>query len=136
MGCNCENCGGRTLGLHHIGVMVRDIEASKAFYLGTLGFSLIDEADNNGAKLALIGVGSCVIELIQRPDHEPRPAGIIDHIAIAVEDIDTLVCKLIEKQVVFETNAIGVFPHLFGGLKNIFFAGPDGERLEFFEPIC
>lgn len=133
MACNCDQCGGRMTGLAHIGIFVADIERSKAFYLDDLGMELIDECAPNGLKLALVGVGSCILELIQRPEHDARPAGVVDHIAIAVEDIEPLVCKLVEKQVAFESNEISDAPDIFGGIKNIFFSGPDGERLEFFE---
>ncbi|MDL2205859.1 VOC family protein [Eubacteriales bacterium OttesenSCG-928-N13] len=135
MACNCDQCGGRTTGLHHIGIYVADIEVSKAFYIEKLGFELLQEAAPGDTKLALIGVGSCVIELIQRADHAPRQAGVIDHIAISVEDIDQIVCRLIEKMVVFESGEVNDAPDLFGGIRNIFFSGPDGERLEFFESI-
>lgn len=133
MGCNCEQCGGKLKGLAHIGIQVADIAASKAFYVDTLGFTLThEEAMDNGVKLAFLNIGTCLLELVEVPNHAPRPAGVIDHIAIEVEDIETVVCKLIEKQVTFLTNEINESP-ILGGIKNIFFTGPDGERLEFFE---
>lgn len=133
MGCKCEQCGGKVVGLAHIGVQVRDIEASKAFYVGSLGFELTDECQMGPTKLAFLNVGDCKIELIQPGDFRPRVPGQIDHICVEVEDIDTLVCKLIEKGVKFDSDRINDAPGLLGGVRNIFFAGPDGERIEFFE---
>ena len=133
MSCNCENCGGRITGLAHIGVFVKDIVVSKAFYIDTLGMKLTHEG-NNGT-LALIQEGSMILELIEAPDKLPREAGVVDHIAFAVEDIETLMCKLIEKGVKFNTDTVTTVPGLFGGIRNLWFDGPDGERLEFFEFI-
>jgi len=120
-------------GLAHIGIMVKDIDVSKEFYVDKLGFILTDEVNmDNGVRLAFLNVGTCLLELVQTPDHSPRGAGAVDHVAIEVEDIETLVCKLVEKQINFLTNEIAEVP-ILGGIKNIFFTGPDGERLEFFE---
>ncbi len=134
MPCNCENCGGRITGLAHIGVYVKDMDRSKDFYLNTLGMELQAEEVLGEMKLALLGVGGLIIELVAKPNAEPRANGPVDHIAIACEDIDTLVCKLIEKGVAFDTDAISE-SSIFGGIKNIFFKGPDGESLEFFEYV-
>ncbi len=133
MPCNCENCGGRITGLAHIGILVQDMDRSKDYYVNTLGMQLQADECAGDTKLVMVGIGSLVIELIQKPDHQPRPAGVVDHVAIACEDIETLVCKLIEKGVRFDANEISHNPTLFGGIKNIFFKGPDGEILEFFE---
>lgn len=132
MGCTCEQCGGRILGLAHIGIMVKDMEVSKAFYVGKLGFEVTQEITmGNGTKLCFMNIGTCLLELIETPSYAPRPAGVVDHVCVEVEDIETLVCKLIEKQVVFETGEVGYPKEL--GAKNIFFKGPDGERIEFFD---
>jgi hypothetical protein len=37
MPCNCENCGGRILGLAHIGLFVSNLERSKAYLRGRPG---------------------------------------------------------------------------------------------------
>lgn len=131
MACNCKNCGGRVVGLAHIGLYVSDLARSKAFYIDDLGFEPDGDYQLPGCSISFVRAGSCVVELIRRDAHEPRPAGCFDHVCIEVEDIDTLVCKLIEKNVRFETDHVVDIPEL--SIRNIFFAGPDGERLEFFE---
>ncbi|MBQ3080312.1 MAG: VOC family protein [Clostridia bacterium] len=133
MGCNCDNCGGVVTGLHHIGVHVRDAKISEKFYVELLGFEKTAEFHNGPTTLVFVKAGSCVIELIENADKTERPKGVIDHVALQVKDIESLVCRLIEKQIVFDTMDIQVNPWLFGGAKNIFFKGPDGERIEFFE---
>ena len=117
-------------GLAHIGVFVKDIAASIDFYM-RLGFSLDDEADV-GIKLAFLSAGTCLIELIEQKDGEPRSAGAVDHVAMEVDDI----AKAIECAVAngIQIDASAVKPgNILGGIKNVFFAGPDGEKLEFFE---
>ena len=131
MACKCENCGGRITGLAHIGVYVSDIAKSKAFYVDDLGFEHAGDFRLPACSIAFVKAGSCVLELIQRDEGAPREAGIFDHVCMEVEDIDTLLCKLIEKNIRFETDHIVDIPEL--AIRNVFFSGPDGERLEFCE---
>jgi len=133
MACNCNNCGGVVTGLHHIGVHVRDAKISEKFYVETLGFEKTYEFHNGPTTLIFVKAGSCVIELIENANKDDRPVGTIDHIALEVKDIEPFVCRLTEKMVNFDTGEIRENPWLFGGAKNIFFKGPDGERIEFFE---
>ena len=56
----------KLLGLAHIGIYTKDLEASKAFYT-KLGFRL-DGESCPGAKLAFMSLGSCLLELIQLAD--------------------------------------------------------------------
>ena len=133
MECKCDKCGGKITGLAHIGIRVADMDASIKFYVDTLGFELTNEQSMGATKLAFLNIGTCLLELIQPADFAPREAGSIDHIAVEVIDIEPLVCRLIEKGVKFLTDGINVVPELLGGVKNIFFEGPDGERIEFFE---
>ena len=133
MGCNCDNCGGKIVGLAHIGVRVSDMDASIRFYTEVLGFELTSRQMLGTTELAFLNIGTCLIELIHPANFEARVPGQIDHIAMEVKDIEMLVCRLIEKRVPFLTNEINTAPTLLDGVKNIFFTGPDGERFEFFE---
>lgn len=135
MDCNCEKCGGKILGLAHIGIRVRDLEESIKFYTETLGFELTARQQPGSSKLAFLHIGTCLLELIQPDPFEPREPGQIDHIAVEVTGIESLVCRLIEKRVHFLNDDIMFHPNLLGGVKNIFFTGPDGERIEFFEYV-
>ena len=133
MGCKCDNCGGKIVGLAHIGVRVSDMDASIRFYTEVLGFELTHRQMLGTTELAFLNIGTCLIELIHPANFEPRQAGQVDHIAMEVKDIEMLVCRLIEKRVPFLSNNINDAPALLDGVKNIFFTGPDGERFEFFE---
>ena len=131
MPCNCANCGGRISGLAHIGLFVSDLSVSKSFYMDTLGFEAAGDYQLPSCRISFVRAGSCVIELIQRASGEPRQAGLFDHVCLEVDDIESLVCKLIEKNIRFETDNIVDIPEL--SIRNVFFSGPDGERLEFCE---
>ncbi len=122
---------GKVTGLAHIGVKVKDIEASKKFYTELLGFQIDDENDLGRVKLAFLSNGNCLIELISA-DSVPSEPGQIDHICVEVEGIDELVAELKGKGIAFDGD-VSYSAAIRGGIKNIFFKGPDGERIEFFD---
>lgn len=122
---------GKVTGLAHIGVKVKDIEASKKFYTELLGFQIDDENDLGRVKLVFLSNGNCLIELISA-DVVPEMPGQIDHICMEVEGIDALVAELKQKGLVFD-GEVSYGAAIRGGIKNIFFKGPDGERIEFFD---
>ena len=123
-------------GLAHIGILVTDMEKSKDFYLNTLRFDFKAEHElPNGVKLFFCDAGSCQIELVQMPDPAAKPEGVVSHIAIECKNIEGWVEELRAKGVPFESDSIGVMADLLGGAKNIFLAGPDGERIELWQYI-
>lgn len=119
---------GKIKGLAHIGVFVKDMETSVKFYRDILGFTVTDVHNN----LTFCNIGTCLIELVEIKDYQPRTPGQVDHIAVEVENIEELVAELRAKGVELPEK-IGEMPTLLGGVKNIFFVGPDGERIELFE---
>ena len=124
---------GKITGLAHIGIKVKDIDASIKFYTEVLGFELTHKQQNGSSVLAFLNIGTCLIELIQSAVYEPRTSGQVDHIAVEVKGIEALVADLKAKGVQFLSDEISLCPGLLDGVKNIFFVGPDGERFEFFE---
>lgn len=132
--------GNMMKGLAHIGVHTADMGKSIQFYTEVLGFELIHQKDltgpNGTTRLGFLNAGGLVIELIQPADVsgvKERKAGIVDHIAIEVDDIDHVIDTLKGKGVVFNTEEKGVNKQLFNGISNIFFKGPSGESLELFQ---
>lgn len=64
-------------GLAHIGVFVKDLKRSLAFYTEKLGFTCTFQYMNEGVTpVAFIQNGSCVIELVEKPETEGRGDGI------------------------------------------------------------
>jgi lactoylglutathione lyase len=116
-------------GLAHIGIFVSDMDASIDFYK-RLGFSL-DGEENAGIRLAFLSAGTCLIELIAHTDAANRADGRVDHIAMEVDDIEAAIASAIANGIPIggAVNSVAIL----GGVRNVFFTGPDGERLEFFE---
>lgn len=126
---------GRITGLAHIGVFGRDIEKSVDFYTNVLGFECYHRneiAENGGVtKVAFVRAGTCDLELVQLPAAAPKKDGPVDHIALAVDDIEAAIIRLKEKGIEFETAEPVDLPMIFEkGVRYINFRGPDGEHIE------
>jgi len=120
-------------GLAHIGIRVKNIEQSIDFYK-RLGFTLDKEVSIH-VRIAFMSAGTCLIELVETKP-EADCAGIIDHIAIEVCGIEDVVASCKTNGIAIDETTIRTIELSgLGGVKNVFFAGPDGERLEFFEHL-
>ena len=125
---------GKAIGLAHIGVFVSNMERSMKFYMDNLNFESQGIDDLGATKIGFLKNGGCIIELVCHETYSNPPTrGIIDHICLEVEDIDGLVADLKAKGIAMETEAVGYSDKIRGGVKNIFFRGPDGERIELME---
>ena len=120
---------GIVTGLAHIGIYVRDMDASVDFYK-RLGFSLDREVEGN-VRLAFLSAGTCLLELVGRNVEPYREAGIVDHIALAVDDLDAAVAGCKQAGIEVDDSKAGGSSAL--GSRNLFFTGPDGERLELYQ---
>ena len=125
--------------IHHIAIIVSDIQAAKEFYVNKLGFEIIRENyrdERNDWKLDLkIGDGPETIELeIFAEPHPPkrvnRPEACgLRHLAFRVEDITTAGAEL-------ETLGIECEPIRYDNYtqkRMTFFFDPDGLPLELHE---
>ena len=121
---------GKITGLAHIGIFVKDIDKSIDFYK-RLGFTL-DTEEKPSIRLAILSAGNCLIELVEKKDEPTRPAGVIDHVAVTVDDIDAAIVNANANGIEIDAGQVNTMG-ILGGIKNVFFEGPDGERLEFFE---
>jgi lactoylglutathione lyase len=121
---------GKVTGLAHIGVMVKDMDKSLDFYK-RLGF-VLDKEEQLHIRLAFLSAGNCLIELVEQKNMPPRPAGVVDHIAVVVDNIEAAIENAKANGIEIDASKVSTVPVL-GGVKNVFFEGPDGERLEFFE---
>ena len=123
---------GNIKGLAHIGIFVKDIDVSIDFYK-RLGFTL-DKVEEIHIRLAFLSAGTCLIELVEQKDMPARTAGAIDHFAVEVDDIDAAIARAKENGIAIDASAVKSID-ILGGIKNVFFQGPDGERLEFVEYV-
>lgn len=126
---------GKITGLAHIGLYVEDAERSREFYENVLGFECIYAYKNGGTvPVVFVQLGTCVIEIVQKNDGIHRGDGLHDHIALNVENIESVAEKLAEKGIVYDEKEITLCEDCFAeGAKWILFRGPDGEHLEITE---
>ncbi|MCL2573581.1 MAG: VOC family protein [Defluviitaleaceae bacterium] len=117
-------------GLAHIGIFVKDIDASIDFYQ-RLGFTL-DKIESIHIRLAFLSAGTCLIELVEQKDLPPRTTGPVDHFAVIVDDIEAAIACAKDKGIDIDASEVKSLD-ILGGIKNVFFEGPDGERIEFVE---
>ena len=119
-------------GLAHIGIMTDDAKKCADFYVNHLGFHPHYSYKSGELIIEFVENGGCVIEFVQ--SGQQTQAGIVNHIALEVQGIEALVEELRSAGVEFETEEITKMPNFFpNGVKNIFFAGPAGERIELFD---
>lgn len=126
---------GNITGLAHIGVFVKDLEVSTKFYQDILGLDIFFSFKCDGTvPVAFAQIGTCILEIVERPDCADRTDGVIDHIAFAVENIEAVRDQLAAKGIEFIEKEIVYNEEIFGtGAKWILFRGPDGEHLEITE---
>lgn len=127
-------------GLAHIALYTKDMETSVKFY-ESLGGIVTDQADvqkTTGTNhIKMIQMPGFFLEIIEPHDGSPVTAegGLFPHLAIEVDDIDASVADLkaagIES---FRSPEPNTMP-IFGGIRNIFLYGPDGELLELLQHL-
>ncbi len=121
----------------HILINVRDIERSKTFYTGILGFKVLEQDPDHGGVFLALGEHGNTLDIFQSaaPDQYPQPkselgnrSGMgVRHIAFAVATEDDL------KQAYFGLQEAGVpiyraVDHT--SQKSIYFYDPDDNLLE------
>ncbi|MCZ8523529.1 MULTISPECIES: VOC family protein [Paenibacillus] len=121
--------------LEHIGIMVSDMDASIRFYTEVLGLRLARrEQIENGPELGFLsfpGSEQVEIELVGRGTDGMSPSGIVNHLAFTVSDIEQELERLRGLGIRLQDEQPKV---ILNGVKIAFFEGPDGERLELFQP--
>jgi lactoylglutathione lyase len=114
--------------LNHIGIYVKNLEKSLAFYDKVFGFKVINTFTSGEAKLSMIDIGGGVLELIQRPGSPATPPdGNWSHMAIHDPQFDETVDKI--EKMGYATRKI-TRPN---GNRICFFSDPDGHVIEIME---
>jgi methylmalonyl-CoA epimerase len=95
---------GRTFSrIHHVAIIVRDIEASLAFYRDTLGLpvGLVLPIEHDEVVIAFLGVGESKIELVQPTSPTTGVARFLDkkgegfhHVCFETPDVDVTLAEL------------------------------------------
>jgi catechol 2,3-dioxygenase-like lactoylglutathione lyase family enzyme len=121
-----------TKGLDHIGVLVKDVDRSLAFYGDTLGLKA-EKRGNNG----VVSLGNCRLVLFPASaqagddvgrvlDVAKNPLGL-DHLALEVDDIEAAIAELERRGVRF-TGPL-VTARTLVGARYRGFTDPDGNVL-------
>ncbi|WP_191561061.1 VOC family protein [Metabacillus idriensis] len=122
-------------GFEHVGIQVKDIEKSIEFYQTVVGLQFIDRFlhTDKKMKLAFLGIDdSIIVELIEGYNPDLPEEGKVHHVAFKVSEIEGEKERLRELQAEFIYEDISTLPN---GAKYLFFRGPDGEWIEYFEPM-
>ncbi|KAK9909689.1 hypothetical protein WJX75_006113 [Coccomyxa subellipsoidea] len=118
-------------GLHHVGLLVEDLERSLEFYMGVLGLELNPARPDSKLPYrgAWLWIGSEMIHLMQLPnpdtldmDKRPQHGGRDRHFCIGVQSIEPLVERLEQAGVPFTKS--------MSGRPALFFRDPDMNVLE------
>lgn len=122
--------------VHHIAIICRDYEVSKAFYVDILGLKLDQEIyrqERQSYKADLSLNGEYILELFSFPSPPSRPsrpeATGLRHLAFEVDDIQTEMTELNKLGVSTEPIRIDEFT----GKKFTFFSDPDDLPIELYE---
>jgi catechol 2,3-dioxygenase-like lactoylglutathione lyase family enzyme len=139
--------------VHHVGIIVPNMEMSLPFYTDILGFKIYADYVSSGERVSegvalpgaairavflIAGQGETFVELLQylHPSGRYEPGFFqnndpgIRHITFAVDDIDQVYDQLKEKGVRFFARP----QHLEDGNAIAYFYDLDGNILELFQP--
>ena len=111
----------------HIGIAVRSLDDSTAFYRDVLGLGDVPMDDSDGAKIVGLAAGPSLIELLEAESPESPIAKFvakrgpgIHHVCFAVDDLDATLerCKAHGVRLIDETPRLGA----------------EGKRIAFLHP--
>lgn len=142
-------------GMHHVGITVKDLDASIRFYHDVLGLPFSNEPSPwfdgpglgpavgvPGAALRQVSLllGDTTVELLEyrNPPSQttaPMPSNNIgaSHIAFLVDDIRAKKAELEAKGIEFFSEVNTVDEGVLAGWRWVYFADPDGYPLELVE---
>jgi len=123
--------------IEHVGIRVTALEDSIEFYVRVIGLKHLHTVGEVGEALRLAfltfpGQESVELELIYVREGEALPReGRVHHIAFTVASIEEEYARISRLGLSGLDPEIRSLPN---GSRFFFFNGPDGERVEFFEP--
>ena len=125
--------------LHHVGITVKDLDASIRFYHDVLGAATPALARTAGAALRQVSLllGDTTLELLEYrnpPSKTTSPLGSnnvgASHVAFLVDDVDAKKAELEAKGIEFNSRVNVVDEGVLGGWRWVYFSDPDGYPLE------
>src|ERR671916_1331197 len=115
--------------LEHVGIMVANLEKSIAFYRDIIGMEFRGTLVHTDPSITLAFLSfpdssQTEVELIHGYQNDLPKEGVVHHLALTVDHIETEIDRLKQLDVTFQDKEITVLPN---GAKYIFFYGPDNE---------
>jgi catechol 2,3-dioxygenase-like lactoylglutathione lyase family enzyme len=142
-------------GLHHVGITVKDLDASIRFYHDVLGLSFVNEPSPwfegegvgkavgvPGAALRQVSLklGDTTLELLEYSSPPSQTSGPLlsnnlgaSHVAFLVDDIHAKKAELEAKGIEFYSDVNVVDEGVLAGWRWVYFEDPDGYPLELVE---
>lgn len=142
----------RLTGVHHVGIPVRDLESSLAWYKDVFGVDpafrlhfegpeLSEIVQVEGARIdaAYLEIGETMLELLHYTDPEAAPFTLRNcdvgamHVTFEVEDIEAAHQELVDKGLSINSPP-GLIPEgPLAGHRGFYFRDPDGVQYELFQ---
>ncbi|MBA2175900.1 VOC family protein [Halobacillus locisalis] len=118
-------------GIHHVSLLVTDIERAKCFYGEVLGFEESSERPDFGFPGAWYQIGETQLHLIVHKDGKTfRGTTEIDtrdgHFAVRVKDMEALLERLEKHEVEYVNKPTNKTPW-----HQVYVSDPDGNLIEF-----
>jgi len=126
-------------GFHHVAMKVFDLDKSIEFYKA-IGAEVKRAWGEGASRAVMIGVGcdSC-LELFAGGPQPPQQAGFVGHFAFRTDDAAAALAAAVAAGAVvtvpLKEVTIQSTPEPLP-VKLAFCTGPDGEVIEFFQPLC
>lgn len=125
-------------GLGHLGIPAIDLEKTVKWYTELLGFEVIYDGNlpEEPCHAVFVQKGNLVIEIYQNDEKmveelKTRGHGHIDHVALAVTDVDEAFAKMKKTGCTFLDAEVQYLPLMPNGVKWFTVLGPNGEKVEF-----
>jgi len=116
----------KVVGLHHVSINVRDVEAAQTFYVDVLGLCSRGDRPAFAFDGAWLDAGTQQVHLIESAVPDDRG----QHFALQVEDLDAAVADLRRRGVDVSD------PVPIGPARQAFVHDPSGNLVELHEPLA
>lgn len=125
----------KVTGIQHVGIPTNEIKKSISFYEG-IGFEVVWQTVNelNNQAVVFLRLGNLVMEIYENGQAAMK-AGAIDHIALDVTDIDSVLESVKKDGYKMLDEKVQYLPFWKYGVKFFTITGPNGEKIEFCEKL-
>lgn len=117
------------MGLLHVAINVSDLAESISFYRELFGMEPVEQTDGDVRQVWIGRDGEAALQLRMGGDAAIGPAGV-DHIAIAVDNVDEKVGQLAPDRIEREPAVLESW-----GIRTAFVTDPDGYVIELIQEL-